>query len=155
SVETITIGTTNSTSSLLLQGGSGDITLTTSTGNNVIIGSSTSDTTQVLLQLDSFSTFADTASCTTSVNQGAMYYSTSTNAIRGCVNGGWEDVVTTSGLGLLLFGVVPDSGSNPGDLASQVTAGASGPCKVSYLSASSVSVAPCIAYSGGRKVVVA
>jgi hypothetical protein len=62
----------------------------------------------------------------------------------------------------MLFGVVPDSGSNPGDLLAQTaTAHATGPCKVSWKQNASagnsaqVSVAPCTAYSGGRKVIIA
>jgi len=155
-VQTVTLGSTNGASDTNIQGGSGDITLTTSAGNTVQIGSGTSDTDVVLLQLDSDSDFsADEGTCNATTNQGAMYYNTTSNAIRSCINSGWEDIVTTAGLGLILFGVAPDSGSNPGDLASLVTPGASGPCKVSYLSASSVSVAPCVAYSSGRKMVIA
>ena len=45
---------------------------------------------------------------------------------------------------------MPDSGSNPGEMG----ANNAGPCKVFWASATSVTVAPCIAYSGGRKVVV-
>lgn len=133
----------------------GKSTITTTIAGKLQVGSSITDATQILLQLDSFSTFADTATCTTSNNQGAIYYNTASNAVRGCINGIWEDVVTTGGLGLMLFGVVPESGSNPGDLPSLVTPGVTGPCKVSWASATSVSVAPCTAYSGGRKVVVA
>lgn len=156
SVETIIIGTTNSTSSLLLQGGSGDITLNTSSGNHIIIGSATPDANQVLLQLDSFNTYSDTATCASATNQGALYYNTATNSIRACVNSNWEDLTSTSGLGILLFGVVEDSGntSEQGDVQSLVTAGVSGPCKVSWKSSTSVNVEPCIAYSGGRKIVV-
>ncbi len=126
-------------------------------GNKIIVGSATTDTNQVLLQVDSFSTFADTASCTTSTNQGALYYNTSSNAVRGCINGGWEDLVSTAGLGIMLFGVVPDSGSgsDPGDLPALSTSGKSGPCKVSAATASTVNIEGCTLYSGGRKRVVA
>lgn len=49
---------------------------------------------------------------------------------------------------------MPESGSNPGDLASLSTTNVSGPCKVSWSSPTSVRIAPCTAYSGGRKVTV-
>ncbi len=138
--------------------GAGAITVTNNQ-TGVIIGSgySSTDTTLTPLTLDSTSTFAETANtCTATANGGALYYNSNTNAIRSCINGGWEDVVTTAGLGIMLFGVVPDSGTNnAGDLPSLVTAGTSGPCKVSWSGVFTVSVAPCTAYSGGRKVVVA
>ncbi|QQS20045.1 hypothetical protein IPL85_01135 [Candidatus Saccharibacteria bacterium] len=123
-------------------------------GSEVVIGSNATDTTQVLLQLDSFSTFADTATCGTTTNQGGLYYNTSTNVIRGCVNGTWEDMVSTAGLGLQLFGVLPDSGANPGDIYG-VTAAINGPCKVAVgANTTTVSWTGCTAYSGGRKVIV-
>ena len=122
---------------------------------SVDIGSNTTDTTQVLLQLDSFDTFADTATCGTTTNQGGLYYNTQTNAVRGCINGGWEDMVSTASLGLQLFGVVPDSGTNPGDIYG-VTAATNGPCKVSVgATTTTVSWKGCTAFSGGRKVIVA
>jgi hypothetical protein len=120
------------------------------------IGNATSDTTQALLQLDSFSTLADTATCTTTTNQGAIYYNTNSNAIRGCINGGWEDVVSTAALGLQLFGVVPDSGTTPGDwIGINGTNPSTGPCKV-YMGSTTATVrwTGCTAYSGGRKVVI-
>jgi len=124
-------------------------------GKSVDIGSNTTDTTQVLLQLDSFDTFADTATCGTTTNQGGLYYNTQTNAVRGCINGGWEDMVSTASLGLQLFGVVPDSGTNPGDIYG-VTAATNGPCKVSVgATTTTVSWKGCTAFSGGRKVIVA
>lgn len=150
--KTITIGNTTAGTRLTLQAA---VNTTTSGNNGVGIGSATTDTNQVNLQLDSFSTFGETAStCSTTVNQGALYYNTNTNAIRGCVGGAWEDVMTTAGLGIIMYGVVPDSGTNPGDLPSLVTAGVSGPCKVSWTSATQVTVAPCIVFSGGRKNIV-
>lgn len=122
----------------------------------VDIGSNTTDTNQVLLQLDSFDTFADTATCGTTTNQGGLYYNTKTNAVRGCINGGWEDMVSTASLGLQLFGVVPDSGllAGQGDIYG-VTSATAGPCKV-YVGASTgfVSWTGCTAFSGGRKVIV-
>ncbi len=161
--QTVKIGSTNGASVTTIQGGSGDIILTTSADNTVQIGSGTSDTDVVLFQLDSDSDFsADEGTCNATTSQGAMYYNTNTNAIRACLNSGWEDLVSTAGLGIMLFGVVPDSGSNPGDLLGQTaTAHTTGPCKVSWKQNASagnsaqVNVAPCVAYSGGRKVVVA
>jgi hypothetical protein len=129
--------------------------LTADTGNTKVqIGSSTTDTTQINLALDQFSTFADTGTCGTSASSpnGALYYNTATNAIRTCINSAWEDIATTAGLGIMLYGVVPDSGAVPGDLESTSTAGVSGPCKISWASATSVTVQACSAYSGGRKI---
>ncbi|MBW4061801.1 hypothetical protein HJC99_04505 [Candidatus Saccharibacteria bacterium] len=123
----------------------------------VQVGSSLTDTTQVNLQLDSTSLFADSGTCSTTTNQGALYYNTNTNAIRSCVGGAWEDVITTSGLGLVLFGIVPDgvATTGVGDLAG---AGGynSGPCKV-YMSGTANIIVwnSCTAYSSGRKVAVA
>ncbi len=120
------------------------------------IGSATTDTTQVNLQLDSFSNYADTGSCSTGSYSGAMYYNTASQSIRTCQDGSWSDVITTRDLGLLLFGVVPDSGvSNQGDLPALITPGASGPCKVSWADATHISIQACVAYSGGRRVNVA
>lgn len=121
---------------------------------NTQIGSSTTDGTQVNLQLDSYSTFGDSGSCTGTSNQGALYYNTNTNSIRACQDSSWVDVVTTKDLGLFIFGVVPDSGSNPWDLPSKVTSGVSGPCKVSWNTSTTVNVNACVAYSGGRRVAV-
>jgi hypothetical protein len=64
-------------------------------------------------------------------------------------------LVSTAGAFFAFFGVVPDSGTTAGDVQSLSTAGVTGPCKVSYASTTTVAVAPCTAYSGGRKVVVA
>jgi hypothetical protein len=153
--QNVSLGSTNTTSTTLIQGGSNDITLNTSTGNSVIIGSATTDTNQTLLQLDSFSTYADTAACTTISNQGGLYFNTNTAAIRACINGGWEDLASTAGLGILGFGVVSDTGSNPGDTQSLTTAStATGPCQPYRASATSVGWTTCSAYSGGRKIVV-
>lgn len=124
-------------------------------GKEVAIGSNVTDTNQVLLQLDSFDTFGDTSTCGTTTNQGGLYYNTKTNAIRGCINGGWEDMVSTAALGLQLFGVVPDSGTAAGDIYG-VTSAIAGPCKV-YVGTNTSTVAwnGCTAFSGGRKVIVA
>jgi fibronectin-binding autotransporter adhesin len=132
---------------------------TTNAADGVLkIGSNSATSTQkTLLQLDSYDSYADTGtiSCTTTTNQGAMYYNNNTNDIRGCVNGSWEDIVTTSGLGIILYGVVPDSPATTGtgDLAG-ADGYNSGPCKA-YLSATAtVSWNSCLAYSNGRKVSV-
>jgi len=164
--QTLVIGSTSGASATTIQGGSNDITLNTTAGNNVIIGSATADANQVLLQTDSFSTFADTATCAAATNQGAMYFNTTSGSIRACVTGsnstaGWEDLVSTAGLGIIAFGVVPDSPVNlgsQGDLAGIGASGAngSGPCKV-YMGSTTATVSwtGCVAYSGGRRVVVA
>jgi hypothetical protein len=129
------------------------LTIDTS-GNEVLIGNATTDNININLQLDSYDTYADAATCTTTSNQGGMYYNTKSNAIRACLNGGWEDLASTAGFGMQLFGVVPDSGANPGDLAS-ATGVQNGPCKVSVgATAATVSWTACTAYSGGRKVIV-
>lgn len=135
---------------------SGSLTLQAA-GNTVQIGSATTDTTQVNLQLDSFSTFADTGTCNATTNQGAIYYNTNTNAIRSCVNSAWEDIVTTGELGILAFGVVSDTGLNSGDMQSLAGGSgvASGPCQPYWKSATAVAWTGCTAYSGGRKVIVA
>ena len=145
----------NSAAGLQVQTSGSIVLLTVDTSaNEVIIGSGTTDTTTVLLQLDSFSTYADAGACTTTNNQGGLYYNTASNAIRACVNGAWEDLVSTAGLGMQLFGVVPDTGINPGDLAA-VTGNQNGPCKVSVgANTATVSWTACVAYSGGRKVIV-
>lgn len=131
-------------------------TETTTDIRKLVVGSATTDTTQVLLQVDSFSTHADTATCTTTTNQGGIYYNTNTNAIRACVDGGWEDLASTAELGLLTFGVVPTSGGSgeEGDLGG-IGGVDKGPCKV-HRSAPNLDVViqPCTAYSGGRKIKV-
>jgi hypothetical protein len=121
------------------------------------IGSGTTDTTQVNLQLDSYSTYADSGTCNTTTNQGAMYYNTNTAAVRGCINGSWEDVVTTSGLGILTYGIVPDSGTSPGNLGGiSATDASDGPCKVYMGSvANSVRWNGCTVYTQGRKQTIA
>jgi hypothetical protein len=120
-------------------------------------------TTPVLLDLDQSSQQGAEAAgdCSTTINAGGLYYSaatasgsTTTQELRGCINGAWRDIITADQLGVILLGVVPDSGSNPGDIGG-ITAAANGPCRVSWATSASVSVAPCTAYSGGRKVVIA
>ena len=146
--QVLSIGTTNATSVSINQS-------TVIPNGKLQIGSATTDTTQVNLQLDSYSVFADSGTCSTTTNQGALYYSTATNAIRSCINGSWEDIVTTGGLGILAFGVIPDSvnAGAPGDVGG-VSGNTNSPCKVTWTSATSVTVNPCLAYSGGRKVVI-
>jgi hypothetical protein len=121
-------------------------------GIHTQVGSGTTDATQVNFQLDSYDQSSDSGTCTTTTNQGAMYYNTTIGSIRACINGTWSDLSNPDTLGLLSFGVVPSSGSNPYDLPSLTVAGASGPCKVSRASNTSVSIEPCVAYSGGRRV---
>lgn len=148
---------TTSTTGLDIQDGGGVSSFSVDTfGDIVHVGLGTTDTVQVILQLDSFSTYADTAACTTTGNQGGMYYNSTTTAVRACVDGTWEDIVTTKGLGLLMFGVVPDSSNatSPGDIGGISGIGNS-PCSVTRSAAQQVTVNPCVAYSGGRKVIVA
>ncbi len=116
------------------------------------VGSASTDATQVNFQLDSFNSVTESESCTSILNQGAMYYNTAIGSIRACINGTWSDLSNPDTLGLLSFGVVPSSGSNPYDLASLSTSGASGPCKVSWASNTSVTIQPCVAYSSGKRV---
>ncbi|HXY17804.1 MAG TPA: hypothetical protein VEH48_00045, partial [Candidatus Nitrosopolaris sp.] len=158
-IQTITIGSQNSTSDLTLQGG---VITTTNNQGGVDIGGgfSTSDTNLIPLVLDSTTTYSETANtCTATANDGALYFNSNTSsmAIRACINGGWEDVVTTSGLGILTYGIVPDSGTTPGDLAGVNAADASkGPCHVYMGSvANSVRWTGCTMYSQGRKQIIA
>lgn len=118
------------------------------------IGSGVTDTKEVLLQLDSYSGSTDDATkpCTSSVNQGALYYNTTMGSIRGCINQAWSDVSNPDTLGLLTFGIVPSTGNQPYDLPSLVNTGYSGPCKVSRVTNNQVHVEPCVAYSNGRRV---
>ncbi len=122
----------------------------------VQIGDTTDDGSFVTLGLDVENAVAESVGCTASI-YGSVYYNGGTNAVRACVNGAWEDLVSTAALGLQLFGVVPDSGPSgeEGDLGSLVTAAQSGPCKVSRSGAATVNIRACTAYSGGRKIVFA
>ena len=132
----------------------------TSVTRGVTIGTDGSGITLLDLQASTNTTAETSGDCATTINPGGIYYSaatatnnTTTQDLRGCINGNWQDIVTADQLGLMLLGVVENSGSNPGDLGG-ITGMANGPCKVSWATSTSVSVAPCIAYSGGRKVVV-
>ncbi len=120
------------------------------------IGSSITDATETLFQLDSYNQPTDDPAqgCSTTVNQGAMYYNTSMGSIRSCINGAWSDVSNPDTLGLLTFGIVPSSGGQPYDLPSLINNGSSGPCKVSWASTTSVSIQACTAYSNGRRLAV-
>ncbi|HSX48418.1 MAG TPA: hypothetical protein VLF41_02870, partial [Candidatus Nanoarchaeia archaeon] len=121
--------------------------------SGVVIGNATTAATQTNLQLDSANGSSDVGTCSATVNQGSMYYSTATNTIRACSYSAWSDVVTSADMGLQAFGVVTTSGSNPGDLV-PVTGFNNGPCKVAITGTTQVTVSACTAYSGGRKVVV-
>jgi hypothetical protein len=146
----------NSVNAFSVQSNTGTSILSVDTLNTkVVVGSATSDTTAVVFQLDSSNNFIiGEPTCGTTTNQGGLYYNASSQSMRGCIGGQWEDMPSTSGLGIYLFGVVPDSGSNPGDLPALGTTGVTGPCKVSWNSATQLAVAACTAYSGGRKVIV-
>jgi hypothetical protein len=121
---------------------------------NTQIGSNITDTTQVNFQVDSSSYSTDQGVCNSTTNQGAMYYNTSMGSLRACLNGAWGDVSNPDTLGLLTFGIVPSTGSQPYDLPSLVTTGASGPCKVSWASATTLYVEACTAYTNGRRTTV-
>ena len=80
--------TSNSASAFRIQNSGGAATLFTvdTSGNNIQIGSSTTDTTAVLLTLDSYSTSTDPTGIA-----GAMYYSTAYNAMRCYQDGAWSN----------------------------------------------------------------
>ena len=143
-----------------VQNGGTDVFVVKPNGGGIVlnaatqIGSATTDATQVNLQLDSYNGSSDSGTCTTSSNVGAIYYNTTMGSIRGCINGSWSDISNPDTFGLLGFGVIPSSGSNPYDLPALVTAGASGPCKVSWANATSITWQACTVYSGGKRVSV-
>jgi len=85
-IQAITIGSTSSSSSVLIQGGSSDITLTTATNNKVQIGSSTTDGNSTILVLDSFNSTTEPTE-----TDGAMYYSTALNTFRCGALGIWTN----------------------------------------------------------------
>jgi len=148
----------SATAFTISRSGAGGTLFVADTSNSQIeIGNSTTDAAQVTLQLDSFSTFADSGTCNATTNQGALYYSTNTNAIRTCEDSGWRDVVTNGELGLLLYGVIPESGPKTGDLVGvDATISSAGPCKV-YLgsAANTIRWTDCTVYANGRKQVIA
>jgi hypothetical protein len=138
---------------------SADITLGATNAAVIAIGSiSGSASVQHLLQLNSYDTLADSpSSCTTSSSQGALYYNNVSNSIRACINGSWQDLVSTADLALQLFGVVPNSGPSPGDLvgaSATATANTGSPCEVSFdnTTNTSIYINSCLAYSGGREI---
>lgn len=153
-----TTGCSTSAGRFAVQNGGTDVFTVLANNSGIVlaaatqIGSSTTDGTQVNFQLDSYNGSADSGTCTTTTNQGALYYNTTMASIRGCVNGSWADISNPDTLGLLTFGIIPSSGSNPYDLPALVTAGVSGPCKVSRVDNTHVAVQSCTAYSGGRRV---
>ena len=155
--------TTNCTSKgfFAVQNGGVDVFTVRPNGEGIIlakytqIGNSTTDTTQVNFQLDSYNGTSDSGACSNSVNQGVMYYNTSMGSIRACVNGSWGDVSNPDTLGLLTYGIVPSSGTQAYDLPALVVSGVSGPCKVSWASTTSVYIQSCVAYTNGRRVNVA
>lgn len=134
----------------------------TSSDSGVLIGDGTVTASPILLGLNNSShQGAETsANCSTTINAGAIYYSaatassnTTTDEVRGCIDGQWTDIVTGDQLGILMFGVESSSGLSAGDITG-ISGYTNAPCKVSWASSTSVSVAPCTAYSGGRKVVI-
>jgi hypothetical protein len=157
--EVVAIGsgsTTTAGSTVTLQGS--NIVASTNNDAGIIIGAGYSATSANLipLTLDSSDAFTEAANtCLAADNGGSLYYNTVSNTVRGCINGKWDDLLSTQGLGLMLFGIVPDSGStDPGDLAG-VTGTANGPCKASVgANTTTVAWTSCTAYSGGRKVLV-
>lgn len=158
-IQSVTIGSNSTTSGSVVTLQAGNVSATTNNLGGVIISSgfSTTDTNLVPLILDSTSTRLETAgTCSVTANNGALYYNSDagSNAVRACIAGGWEDLISTSGAFFTFFGVVPDSGTAPGDIQAIQTPNTTGPCKVSWASGVSVNVSACIAYSGGRKVTV-
>lgn len=162
-------GCTGTNGRFIVQNGTTDVFSVLPNNNGIVlnaetqIGSSTADASVRLLQLDSYNVSSEgndgsgnpIVPCSSVVNQGALYYNTSMNSLRGCLNGDWVDVSNPDTLGLLTFGIVPSSGSQPYDLPSLIQAGYTGPCRVSWASSTSVHVESCTAYSNGRRITVA
>ena len=156
----------NSTTELQVLNSSAVSLLTVdSTDGLIILGSNsaTNTTNQTLLQLPSIDTFTEASpltNCSTTVDQGGLYYNPASNAVRACLNGSWQDLASTQDLALQLFGVVPNSGKNAGDLIGVSADGTAadnsgGPCKVNYDTGGASSVVyvnSCVAYSGGRQI---
>jgi hypothetical protein len=92
-VQTVAIGSTNGSSSTTIQGGSNNITLSTSTGNKVQVGSSASDSNVTLFGLDSYDNASDPTGFA-----GAMYYNSNAGvlAFRCYQNGAWTNCVNTT-----------------------------------------------------------
>jgi hypothetical protein len=99
-----------------------------------------------------------------------MYYDTLNNtyganvqSVQLCTKGTFVDLLTNNDLGLLSYGVVPDSGTDPGDLASISTtspgANRQGPCKPWFdttaggAALDTVNIQPCTLYTAGRKII--
>ena len=157
-VQSVTIGTAGGATADLVTLQGGNITATNNQAGVVIGGGfSATDANLTPLTLDSSTALTETAgTCTATANDGALYYNSNagSNAVRACVNGGWEDLISTAGAFFTFFGVVPDSGSVPGDIQALSTANSTGPCKVYWATATTIGVTGCTAYSGGRKVTV-
>jgi hypothetical protein len=158
------MGSTDSTSKTTITGG---VVTINNNQAGVLIGNgysgSTSTTALIPLVLSTSYNTSETAStCTASVNNGALYYNSEFNTMRACINGSWQDLVSTADLALQLFGVVPNSGPSGagggiGDLigvSATTTANTGGPCKVSFDNSlnTSVYINACLAYTGGREV---
>lgn len=133
----------------------------TNAERGVAVGTSDGNITMFDPDISTASGAETAANCTTAINAGGIYYSaatassnTITQELRGCINGAFRDIIAADQLGVMLLGVVEDSGAaNQGDIGG-ISGVANGPCKVSWASTTSVSVAPCTAYSAGRKVVI-
>lgn len=142
----------NSTTDILSVLPNGKIVLN---GPTSIGSGSVADSTQTIFQLDTYAGATDAAStCSSTMNNGALYYNSSMGSIRGCINGSWNDISNPDTLGLLTFGIVPSSGSHPYDLPALITPGYTGPCRASWAGQSKIHVEPCTAYSNGRRVTV-
>ena len=138
--------------------GAGTDALSVDANGSVYIGSKTSDSVTHLFQFDSYNGTTDPTGtnygCSSTVNQGALYYNSTMGSIRGCINGTWNDISNPDTLGLLSFGIVPSSGNQSYDLPALVQPGYSGPCKVSLADSNTVHIEPCVAYTNGRRVTV-
>ena len=148
----IAAGSSNDSTSLFqVQSATNGAVLTVDSSSlKLQVGSGTTDGTVVLLQLDSVNTYGAAPSCSATTNQGAMFYNTASNTVRACLHNNWEDLVSTSGLGIMGFGVIADTGISQGDVAG-VSGLSNSPCKVTWTSTTSITVNPCAYFSGGRK----
>jgi hypothetical protein len=99
--------------------------------------------------------------CGSGFANGAFYYNANamSTSLRECENNTWTDVTTLQDLGILSFGIVPDSGddsslmNNIGNL-NDVTSVGYGPCKVSWKTSTTIAWQACEVYSGGRAFAV-